>query len=315
MLDEIRHDKVTCIAFSPDGRLFATGSDDRNVILWRVSSMSYLKSLECDSRINAISFSPDGTHLAAGLNDGEVKLWHITEGELNRITSSSFDSGLGGVGAIAFSSDGNLIVAGGNNGQVRAWSFPQCVPMSDVRLSSGMVFSIDFHPSDLIIAVGVMRVSMNIDLASAWIWNLRSGKARPVLGHTSSVFAVKFSPSGEFLATGGGDGVVGIWRMPDLRRYALWQEGREISSLEFTSDGRFLMFGTLGGSLKSMRIMGQTEIKTLGRYEKGIIAIALSPDARLLAIASGEGRIRIWEHRSMLESETGSLRERGNHVI
>jgi len=314
MSDEIYHSRVTCITFSPDGRYLASGSSDGNVRLWRVSPSSYLESLECDSRVNALCFHPDGEHLVAGLNNGEVRIWHLNFGYLMQVSSSSFDSGLGGIGSIAFSRDGGLLVAGGDNGRVRAWTFPRCAPVGDVRLSSGMVFSLDLHPSDPLVAVGVMRIAMNIDLASAWLWDLSSERTRPILGHISSVFAVKFSPQGEILATGGGDGVVSLWKVPGLSQYAFWQEKSEIGALEFLDD-RSLLFGTLSGSLKSLRITDQIEIETIGRYEKGIIAIRKSPNGKQLAIASGEGWIRVWERGSIEIKAESSEPERGYRVI
>jgi len=314
MLDEIYHSGVTCITFSPDGRYLASGASDGSVRLWRVNPSSHLESLECESRVNALSFHPDGKHLVAGLNNGEVKIWHLNLRYLTQVSSTSFDSGLGGIGAVAFSRDGELLVAGGDNGRVKAWAFPRCAPVSDVRLSSGMVFSLDFHPSDLLVAIGVMRIAMNIDLASAWLWDLSSERARPILGHISSVFTVRFSPRGEILATGGGDGVVSLWKVPRLSQYAFWQEKSEIGALEFLDD-RSLLFGTLSGLLKNLRITDQIEVETMGRYEKGIIAIRRNPNGKQLAIASGEGWIRIWE-RETIEIKAGSPEaERGYRAI
>lgn len=314
MPDEIYHSRVTCITFSPDGRHLASGSSDGGVRLWRVGPSSHLESLECDSRVNALSFHPDGEHLVAGLNNGEVMIWHLDFGYLMHTSSSSFDSGLGGIGAVVFSHDGELLVVGGDNGRVKAWAFPQCAPVSEVRVSSGMVFSLDLHPSHPLAAIGVMRIAMNVDLASAWLWDLSTEKIRPILGHISSVFAVRFSPRGEILATGGGDGILSLWRIPRLSQYALWQEKSEIGAVEFLDD-RSLLFGTLGGSLKSLKITDQVEVETIGRYEKGIIAIRKSPNGKRLAIASGEGWIRIWERGSIEIKARSSKLERGYRVI
>ena len=70
------------VSFSPDGTKFASGSDDKTVKLWDVTSGECLKTLEGHSwTVTSVSFSPDGTKVASGSNDNTVKLWDVTSGE------------------------------------------------------------------------------------------------------------------------------------------------------------------------------------------------------------------------------------------
>src|SRR6266540_29533 len=62
---EGHEEAVTCLAFSPDGKMLATGSPDRTVRLWDVAKGKELRTLEGHtSWAYAVAFSRDGKTLA-----------------------------------------------------------------------------------------------------------------------------------------------------------------------------------------------------------------------------------------------------------
>jgi WD40 repeat protein len=67
---------VYSVAFSPDGRLLASGSDDNKVKIWEVASGRLLHTLSGHGdRVRSVAFSPDGRLLASGSDDYTVKIW------------------------------------------------------------------------------------------------------------------------------------------------------------------------------------------------------------------------------------------------
>ncbi len=75
---------VQSIAFSPDGKLLASGSDDKTIKLWDTATGD-VQTLEGHSgSIQSIAFSPDGKLLASGSGDETIKLWNIATGNLQQ---------------------------------------------------------------------------------------------------------------------------------------------------------------------------------------------------------------------------------------
>jgi WD40 repeat protein len=125
---------VNSVAFSPDGRLLASGSCGQGnyiiictqgeIRLWEVASGREVRSLSGHtSWVNSVAFSPDGRLLASGSHDKTIKLWEVASGREVRSLTGHTDE----VTSVAFSPDGRLLASGSRDETIKLWDISDLV--------------------------------------------------------------------------------------------------------------------------------------------------------------------------------------------
>ncbi len=67
---------VYAVAWSPDGKWIASGSNDNTAQIWNASNGSHVHTYRGHSdRVEAVAWSPDGQRLASGSDDKTVQMW------------------------------------------------------------------------------------------------------------------------------------------------------------------------------------------------------------------------------------------------
>ena len=117
---------IECMAFSPDGKLLASGGPSDPVRLWNVNTGQQIRTLGSDrppfDSANSIAFSPDGSTLVSS-SIPRVRLWDVKRGRLLRRFRDQ-NSGSGPT-VVAFSPDGKTIAV------CRSYELGQIVPKSN----------------------------------------------------------------------------------------------------------------------------------------------------------------------------------------
>ena len=139
-------DRVTSVAFSPNGRTVLSGSCDQTLKLWDAATGKLLRTFEGhSSAVWSVAFSPDGRTALSGSDDKTLKLWDAATGRLLR--SFEGHSGSGGVWSVAFSRDGRTVLSsGGYDETFKLWDAATGKLLRTFEGHSGPVSSVAFSP-------------------------------------------------------------------------------------------------------------------------------------------------------------------------
>ena len=115
------HDsQVNDVAFSPDGRLLASGGSDRTLRIWNADTRETIGEPMTGHAqvVFSVAFSPDGQRLVSGSWDSSVRVWNVGT---RQPIGAALTGHRGYVFGVAYSPDGNRIASGGEDGSVRLW--------------------------------------------------------------------------------------------------------------------------------------------------------------------------------------------------
>jgi WD40 repeat protein len=315
-------------AFSPDGKLVATGDLDGKVRLWRPDTRTLVDELLPPGRpspVRAVSFSAGGSRLAAA-NGLRATVWTLSKGGARILRSSGRE-----VWAVALSPDGMRVATGDTGGRIQVWNM-RTGDRADLNGHSDAIESLAFS-SD-----GKLLVSASDD-ETARIWDAETGRPIAELrGHDGIVHSAAFAPDGKLVVTGGKDGTIRTWStssdpvqvelprpneqglrdvafdqsgerivtaskdrtariwggLPHARVLHALGHGREaydwVESAQFSRDGRLVLTAGGDGTAKVWQASSGTLLAMLGRPgETAVLDATLSPDGLLVAVAGLAG--------------------------
>jgi eukaryotic-like serine/threonine-protein kinase len=291
-------DEAWSVAYSADGKLLATGSDDTDephtIKIWDPATAQLVRAW-CGGvgTVASLAFSPDGRALASGHltpHDG-VRVWDVSTGRLLKTLRGHRDM----VRSVAFSPDGRLLAtAGGYKGleekdwNIRVWDVATATCVAILEGHSDVVRALAFSPN------GRTLVSASYD-QTLRLWDQSTGRLLQTERCADHLVALAFLPDEGKLAAAQESGVITIHDATSLAVVkSIRGESDPLRNIAVAPDGRSVATCDVARKIRLWDTLTGQEMLTLQGHKAQVNAIAFAPDGSSLTSCSHDGEVKIW---------------------
>jgi WD40 repeat protein len=276
---EAHKGSVYAAAWSTDGALLGTASEDETVRLWDAETGQAVRVLRghC-GKVWSLAFVHDGNEIVSSSEDGTIRKWSMATGELLQKARPSLGDG---------GDDGERSDNDNDNDD------------DDRNRKAGKTKPISM--SSLAVYRGGRYMASGSDDGTIALWDV-GGAVEPrriLQGHTGDVKSVAFSLDGVFLASGSSDLKIRLWRADSGAAVRTIAVGDPIRSLAFSSDSQTLVSAQADHTAKLWDVQALLADSDVGdsldrnQAKQPVKSLSFSPDGQRLAVVLGDKRVRL----------------------
>ncbi|NEO31757.1 MAG: NACHT domain-containing protein [Symploca sp. SIO3C6] len=278
---------VYSVAFSPDGKLFATGDGNGEISLRQVKDGQ--KVLSCQGHtdwVRSVNFSSDGKFLASVGYDQTIRIWETGTGECLK----SWLAHTNRINSVVISPDGTTVISSSGDKTIKIWDLKtgKCL-----RILQGHTDEVN---SIALSSDGITLVSGSSD-QTLKLWNIHTGACLNTLhGHNHRVFSVGISSNNRILVSGSFDHTIKFW---DLETGAflktLYGHSDQIRSIVISHDGKTIASGSNDKTVKLWDVEIGKCFRTLHGHTQWVRSVAISPSDQTIISGGDDHSLKLWD--------------------
>ncbi|CAE6412246.1 unnamed protein product [Rhizoctonia solani] len=295
---------VSALAFSPNGTLMASGSQDETICIWDLRNnithtLNPLKGHQ--SKVNTIAFASRKLMVVSGSEDGNIRVWTSRENKIDDHMAYTLGGHTKSVTSVCFSHDDMYIASCSEDKTVRIWYKAEGTYYTGLQMIEGAATSLN----SVVFSPDSTRVVSGTSGGMISIWQAKTGK-KLILSfraHTSSVVCLGFPyhRSGEYFASGSSDGTIAVWDVKNGKMVAGPFEGHvlRISSLSFSPDATRIISSSKDGTIRTWNAFaGIAPPKSPIDHLTFVNAVTFTADDKCIASASSNSTVCVFNASS-----------------
>ncbi|MED5404132.1 MAG: WD40 repeat domain-containing protein [SAR324 cluster bacterium] len=315
--------ELTQVAFDNNGQRIISALENGSVHIWEYGASLHLQTLSGHERtVESLEFSADSKRLISSAADKSVRIWKLESKEV----PEKFEMGTHRVQDVRFVPGSQDFATAGTGSSVIIWNAKDGSRIRELKFHKGKVNALSFHPQDpVLLTAGSDKQWALWNLDSGKLLHSRRGHASQILttafstdgksfatagsdlsiilwkypqgepliklkGHTKAVTTVAFSSDGKMLASGAQDNQIILWKLkPEISKTPLRKlegHGFIVNQVLFTKDGKALISISKDKTARLWEIKSGKMLRILHGDRTPLVAAAMSPDGKLIALSN-----------------------------
>lgn len=259
---------TTAVAYSTDGKLLASGSEDHTIRIWQMPQGKEVARFDVQQTPTELRFTANNAQLVSWA-EGIVRIHDLAaKKETKKYGVFNYHA--------TISPDGARMASADTTGQATLTEVATGKVIFDVHADSAFE-SLAWSPDGKHVALGGRDNAIRI-------WDVDERTETRILGHEGWVTALAWTPDGKTLVSGSADRSIRLWQGDKLTKKLEGTKGF-VQRIVLDKDGKL---AAVLSDDSMLALWDLHEGKERSSRHAAANAIAFSPDAKLLALATGE---------------------------
>jgi tricorn protease-like protein len=283
--------KISDICFSPTSKSFATGSMDKTIKIWNLTSTEAVKTLSGHNGVVlSVNYSPDGKSIVSSAWDGSIKIWDVATGTLVKSIDNahSFKSEYA-----TYNKEGNTIVSAGID-SVKLWN----------ASNFSLIKKFKAHKED----INFIRFSRDGKrfATCGWdktikLWSFPQCQlVKTFTGNMAAVNTVYFSSDDQFLISSSDDGEINVWEIETGNVMTISEDKIPmVNSICVCANNKYIAASTKDLKILLIDYFTESIVASISD-SKPISRLSFSPDGNYIAYSTeAENSVKIYDVSSL----------------